>query len=157
MSQATVEIKIFHAEPEHLEVIAPLFNAYRIFYEQPSDPEGAREFIRTRLENEDSVIFWAVAAAEGKVIGMGFIQLYPTLSSLSLGRLWLLNDIYVSPEARRLGVAKALMQRARQLATESGAVGLVLNTAVDNLPAQQLYESLGYQQKEKFVTYSLNL
>jgi ribosomal protein S18 acetylase RimI-like enzyme len=157
MSQATVDIKIFRAEPEHLEIIAPLFNAYRLFYEQPSDLEGARLFIRERLENEDSVIFWAVAEAEGKVIGMGFVQLYPSLSSLSLKPLWLLHDLYVSPEARRQGVAKALAQQAWQLASDSGAGRLVLNITIDNLPAQKLVESLGYKKEEEFVTYHLNL
>ena len=56
---------------------------------------------------------------------MGFVQLYPLFSSTARRprRLWLLNDLYVAPEARQGGVGRALMRRARRLAEETGAAG----------------------------------
>ena len=68
-----------------------------------------------------------------------------------------MNDLYVAPEARGGGVARALMLRARQLAEETDAVGLELATAHTNLPAQRLYESLGWRRDEKFPRYELVL
>jgi ribosomal protein S18 acetylase RimI-like enzyme len=49
------------------------------------------------------------------------------------------------------------MERARQLALETGAKRLTLATAMDNTTAQRLYESLGYQRDKKFYYYSLEL
>jgi hypothetical protein len=69
---------IIQAGPEHLDLAAPLFNAYRMFYEQPSDLPGARAFIKARLEQGDSVIFLALAEEGEQQIGLGFVQLYPT-------------------------------------------------------------------------------
>ena len=88
---------------------------------------------------------------------MGFTQLYPTFESLQMKPIWVLYDIYVKPAARRQGVARALMVRARDFALASGAVGMTLATAVNNKPAQALYESLGWVRDEDFFYYELTL
>ncbi len=138
-----------------MDLVAPLFDAYRQFYEQPADPALARAFIGARLERGESIVF--LAERDGRPVG--FVQLYPLFSSTAARprRLWLLNDLYVAPEARGGGVARALMLRARQLAEETDAVGLELATAHTNLPAQRLYESLGWRRDEKFPRYELVL
>jgi ribosomal protein S18 acetylase RimI-like enzyme len=138
-----------------VDAVAPLFDAYRQFYQQPSDPALARAFIAERLARAESVIF--LAERDGQAIG--FVQLYPLFSSTAARprRLWLLNDLFVSPSARGSGVARALMDRARRLGEETGAAGLELATARTNVPAQRLYESLGWQQDELFLRYELGL
>ena len=70
---------------------------------------------------------------------------------------WLLNDLFVAPGSRRSGVGRALLEHARLFAEENGAAGLMLETAVDNIPAQALYESLGWVRETKFYTYNLEL
>ncbi len=55
----------------------------------------------------------------------------------------------------RQGVGRALMERARSFAQDNGAAGMALSTAVDNGPAQALYESLGWLRDEDFYTYEL--
>ena len=149
-------MRIIRASSEHIEVVAALFDQYRQFYRQPSEPAKAREFIAARIEKDESVIYLAVEDG-GDVRALGFIQLYPAFSSVSIKRLWILNDLYVSSGARKRGVARALMERARQLAVETGAKGLVLQTAADNHPAQALYESLGYKRDEEFYGYFLSV
>ena len=146
---------IRQAGPEDVEAVAPLFDAYRQFYEQPSDPALARAFIGERLARGESVIF--LAERDGR--GVGFVQLYPLFSSTARRprRLWLLNVLYVAPEARQGGVGRALMRRARQLAEETGAVGLELATARTNTIGQQLYESEGYRLDDGFLRYELGL
>ncbi len=139
--------------PEDAELVVPLFDAYRIFYGQDPDPELAREFLRERLVQEESVV---LVALEGPT-GIGFTQLYPSFSSVSARRVWILNDLFVAPEARGKGVAAALLEEARRFAVETGAKGLALETAVDNLPARRLYERSGWERDEEFLHYYLNV
>ena len=90
-------------------------------------------------------------------VAAGFTQLYPSFSSISMSPLWILNDLYVAPEFRRLGVGAALLARARAFAEGTGATGMVLQTAITNKAAQALYESLDWKQDELYYTYELTL
>ena len=146
------DIRIVRGGPNELDDLAPLFDGYRQFYGQRSDPAAARAFLRDRIERDESVIY--VAYADGGVAA-GFTQLYPSFSSVSLKRLWILNDLFVRSDIRRGGVGRALLERARQHAVETGAKGLVLNTAVTNEAAQTLYESCGWTKEDEFLQYNL--
>lgn len=133
--------------------LAPLFDAYRVFYQQPSDVEAAATFIRERIERDESVVF---VAEDPDGILLGFVQLFGTWASTTTppGRLWLLEDLYVGEPARRRGVGRALMERAERLAQETGAVGLMLSTGIDNLRAHRLYESMAYRRLTRYFTYT---
>lgn len=139
------------AEAGDLEALVPLFDAYRVFYACPSDPAAARAFLAARLDAGDSRIFLAVR--EGRAVG--FTQLYPSFSSLSMRRVWILNDLYVAPEARRTGAGRALMSAAESFARADGAKGLALATQIGNRTAQGLYAKMGYRRDEEFFHYSL--
>jgi GNAT superfamily N-acetyltransferase len=132
---------------------APLFDAYRQFYGQRSDVHAARAFLTERLRRDESVIFLAVADDEPEALG--FTQLYPSFSSVSLRRLWVLNDLFVGPNVRRGGVGRGLLERAREWAIETHAKGLILTTAITNEAAQALYESCGWRRDEEFEHYQL--
>ncbi len=149
MSYAT----IIRATLDHLDLLVPLFDGYRQFYRQPSDPAGAHQFLFERLDNDDSVIFLALQADRGA----GFMQLYPAFSSVSMQRVWLLNDLFVDPSARGLGVGATLLHRAHSWALETAAKGLVLETEVTNTTAQHLYEKLGWQRDLSSYHYALNV
>ena len=146
-------LDIHRATPADLDLVAPLFDAYRQFYACSPDPDLARRFIGERLERGESVIF--VAVAEGR--GVGFVQLYPTFTSIGARRAWILNDLFVVPEARRQGVGRALMDAAKRMAEETGAAWLELATAKDNARAQALYRSCGYRKEETFDRFKLTL
>jgi len=146
------EIRIVRAGRNELDDLAPLFDGYRQFYRQRSDLAAAREFLRERIERAESVIY---AAYAGSPEAAGFTQLYPSFSSCLLKQLWILNDLFVRSDIRRGGVGRALLERARQHAVETGAKGLVLNTAVTNKPAQTLYESCGWKRDDEFLQYHL--
>lgn len=147
------ELNVYRAGLAQLEALVPLFDAYRVFYGQPSDAGMAHSFLLERLTQNDTVVF--LAELDGKAVG--FTQLFPSFSSVSARRLWILNDLYVAPEARRGGVARALLGRARVHAQETEAKGLVLSTAIDNEKAQRLYEGLGWVRDEAFYTYTLTV
>src|SRR5882762_9611250 len=151
MDQA--QVTIIEASVEHLDVLVPLFDSYRVFYRQPSDPAGARRFLTERIARRESVIYLAMVEAEPA----GFVQLYPSFSSARMQRLWILNDLYVASDARRQGVGQALLDRSRRLAEETGAQGLTLSTAVDNAPAQRLYEGRGWMRDREFYVYTLSV
>ncbi|WP_426455140.1 N-acetyltransferase family protein [Paenibacillus sp. S-38] len=144
-------MRIITAGPAELEAVVPLFDAYRRFYGQPSDPEGAARFLEGLMARGESVIL--LACQEDPPEALGFTQLYPGYSSVSMKRLWTLNDLYVRPEARGRGAAALLLEAAERLARESGAKGLQLETAPDNLTAQRLYERMGYVRDEAYCHY----
>ena len=143
-------ITIRRATIHDADVIAPLFDAYRQFYEQPSAIELARTFIRDRLEKNESVIF----VAEGEGAMLGFCQLYPTFCSVEAAPIFTLYDLFVAPQSRTSGAGRQLMLAAEDYARASGAVRLDLTTARDNLRAQSVYESLDWVRDEVFFTYN---
>lgn len=147
-------IRTVRASRNGLDDLVPLFDGYRQFYGQRSDPAAARAFLGERMERSESVIYLAYTGPREPA---GFTQLYPSFSSVSLKPLWILNDLYVRSDVRRGGVGRALLERARQHASETGAKGLILSTAVTNKPAQTLYESCGWQRDEEFMHYHLFL
>jgi hypothetical protein len=135
-----------------VEAIAPLFDAYRQFYEQPPDLAAAREFLRERLRHDESVVL--VAELDG--VAVGFTQLYPLFSSVSLGPVHVLNDLFVDPNTRHHGVGARLLEAARAYGVEAGSRYLELSTAVDN-PAQRLYEASEWTLDREFLHYELLL
>ncbi len=146
-------MQITRANPGHLKQLAELFDRYRVFYQQPSDPQGSEAFIRDRLQKNDSVIY----AAEQDGVLAGFTQLYPGFSSVSMQPIWILNDLYVDKGQRRTNVARRLMETARQHAIQTGALRIELATQIANYSAQKLYESLGYERDRSFYRYTLTL
>lgn len=147
-------ITIKTATLDDVPAIAELFDGYRQFYKQSSDLNAAHAFIEARLKNHESVIFYAQTDSGEP---LGFTQLYPTFSSVSVSKRWILNDLYVSPTARNQGVGHLLMEAAKQFAENDGAGTVQLSASVGNTGAQKLYESLGYQKITNFYYYSLSL
>ena len=146
-------MRIVQATLEHLDLLTPLFVKYREFYNELPYPESSRKFLEKRLRRKESVIYLALADDEDKLLG--FCQLYPSYSSLSLKRVWILNDIYVAEEARRQLVADNLMRTAKKMAKETQAVRMRVSTVSANLVAQKTYESIGFREDTEFKNYIL--
>lgn len=147
-------MNIIPATPDLLESLVQLFDQYRQFYNQPADPAGARAFLSERLARKDSVIYLASESIDD--LALGFVQLYPSFSSVAMKPLWILNDLFVTKDGRRQGVAEQLIRRAERHARETNARGLILETAIDNLPARRLYERLGWVVEKDFLTYKID-
>jgi GNAT superfamily N-acetyltransferase len=139
-----MDTTIRRASAADLDALVPLFDAYRVFYAQPSDPVRARDFLSERYANGES----AVLVAERGPSAIGFTQLYPIFSSVRTARTWLLNDLFVAEGARRGGVARALLDAAAAFAREQGAAGVMLETTRDNGPARALYRAAGWNEDE---------
>ncbi len=146
-------VEVRQATVADLDVLVPLFDAYRQFYRQPSEPERARRFLLDRFEHNQSVIFLAF---DGNVAA-GFTQLYPSFSSTGMARIFVLNDLFVVPEARGRGVGTALLRAAEDYGRRVGALRLALSTEISNTKAQSVYESLGWKRDTIFYHYQLAL
>lgn len=132
-----------------LPVLAPLFDGYRRFYGRPADVAAAETFLRERFDHGESVIFLAHAAGAPA----GFTQLYPSFSSVSLARVFILNDLFVVPERRRTGVGSQLLHAATEHARALGAVRVSLNTDIQNTSAQAVYEARGWKRDREYFAY----
>ncbi len=138
---------IIQATIDHLNDLIPLFDGYRVFYRQKSDIRAAKEFLYKRLAAQDTIIY--IAYMDKKAVG--FSQLFPSFSSVSMQPLYILNDLYVDKNYRKQGIGGALLNKAKQLCKENNYKGLALQTEKNN-PAQHLYESLGWK-KDKDLQY----
>lgn len=147
-------MRIIKATLEHLDLLAPLFIKYREFYGEMPYPDSSRAFLEKRLSREESVIYLALPIDDDKRL-LGFCQLYPSYSSLSLKRVWILNDIYVAEDARRQLVADHLMRTAKKMAKQSQAVRMRVSTSSNNEVAQKVYESIGFREDTEFKNYVL--
>ena len=142
-------MSILKATVNDLDSLSELFDLYRIFYQQKSDISGAREFIKDRLNNQESVIF--IAFDENNPIG--FVQLYPSFSSVSMKRTWVLNDLYVRESVRGKGFGEKLIEKAITFAEETGAKGILLETNIENITAQRLYEKIGFTKETNYFYF----
>ena len=149
-------MKITKATLEDIETITVLFDLYRQFYEQTSDTDSAKKFLEERIRKNESVIFLAMENNDNNS-GIGFVQLYPAFSSVSMKRIWILNDLYVSEDHRKKGVAEALIMASKELAEQTNAKGLVIETHNSNHSAQKLYDKIGFKKDNEHFYYYLEV
>lgn len=150
---STSAIHTRRATLDDLEALTPLFDAYRQFYRFDSDLPGARQFLEERLRREESTIILAVQGEHPA----GFTQLYPSFSSGAMARIFVLNDLFVTPEVRRQGIGFSLLAAAAEYARAEGAVRLALSTELTNTAAQAAYEKAGWRRDTVFCVYQLTL
>ncbi|PJJ84782.1 GNAT family N-acetyltransferase [Mucilaginibacter auburnensis] len=147
-----IELTVKRITANEADLVAELFDKYRIFYKQESEMALAESFINDRLSNNESVIY--VALWDNKPVG--FTQLYPKYSSMRAVKNWILNDLYVDEAYRNKGIASKLIQAAMDFAKANKAKFVQLETQTDNFNAQRLYESVGFIQQQpdtEFMVY----
>ncbi|PYE52282.1 GNAT family N-acetyltransferase [Paenibacillus barcinonensis] len=164
------QFRIRQANINDISEVSRLFDKYRIFYGQPSDLEGASDFIKERISKDESIIFIAESGRAGEgasaealsiaehsgespMQAAGFVQIYPSFSSVSMAPIWVLNDLFVDSNSRQQGIARKLLQAVTRAAQKQHIVRITLSTAVSNLHAQALYESEAYTQDQSFMYY----
>lgn len=139
---------IIQAGPHNLKQIVPLFDRYRVFYNQASDIKGAEKFLKNLIDAQENIIFLAIKDE----VPVGFTQLYKTYSSVTMQPFYILNDLFVDQAYRNLGVGELLLRKAKVYCKNKGYKGLALETATEN-PAQKLYERLGWDKDIGFIHY----
>ena len=139
-------MKIRLATTKDLDQFVTLFEEYRAFYHKNPDAVAAKVFLQSRMENKESVAY--VCELEDQTLA-GFIQLYPYFSSTNLKRLWMLNDLFVNPAHRGKGISIQVIEKAQQLAIETNAYALMLETGKDNDIGNKLYPKTGFNLYDK--------
>ena len=129
---------------ETIHPAVPLFDSYRQFYKQPGNVEAVEQFLQERVSKGESIVFLATIDGEPA----GFVQLYPTFSSIALRRAFILNDLYVDEKFRKQGLGRSLLEQCYAYCVEKNARFVTLETAEDNHQAQKLYEQMGMRQDE---------
>lgn len=146
-------IIVQQTEIHQLDQIAVLFDKYRLFYGQEPDLDGARMYLYERFSNQQSIIFGAWNGDRNNLLG--FAQLYPSFSSISMERVWILNDLFVNEQDRGKGVAKCLINKVIEFSTSTRSRGISLSTGIINRKAQRIYESIGFEKDDQFSHYFL--
>lgn len=144
-------INIREINKTDIEQVALLFDAYRVFYEKPSDIVAAKNFLLERFENKESTIFVA-ENAENKIVG--FVQLYPLFSSTRMKKLLLLNDLYISEDYRGKGISVQLIDACKAFCITTNACGLMLETAKSNVVGNKLYPKTDFVLDKDHNYYS---
>lgn len=137
-----------------IDRVAVLFDRYRQFYCQETNISAVAEFLRQRFEYGESVIF-ITEQQDGQTVG--FVQLYPSFSSVSMKRIYILNDLFVHPDTRGRKIGGRLLSAAIEYARAMKAARLVLSTAVSNMTAQGLYECTGWVRDTEYYHYEYQL
>ncbi len=146
-------MNVRRATPADLEALLPLVHGYRRFYRQEHDAQRERAFMEAHLRDGTSVVY--VAEEDGTLVG--FVQLFHTFSTVFLAPALILEDLFVDPGVRGRGVGSALIGAAEEYARAIGAAVMFLETAVDNVPAQAVYERKGWTRESQFYKYNAPL
>ena len=149
-----MDFKIIKAEKKHIQEIGILFDLYRQFYKYESNLIESTNYIKDRINNNESTIFIAISDADEAI---GFVQLYETFGSLDLGKIVILYDLYVKEDHRKNNIGRKLMIKSHEYAKKINAKRIQLSTAIDNYIGQSLYESLGYVKDDDFYTYDFEI
>ena len=149
-----MKIKIIKAEQKHIKEVGILFDLYRQFYKYESNLIESTNYIKDRINNNESTIFIAISDADEAI---GFVQLYETFGSLDLGKIIILYDLYVKEDHRKNNIGRKLMIKSHEYAKKNNAKRIQLSTAIDNYIGQSLYESLGYVKDDDFYTYDFEI
>ena len=149
-----MKIKIIKAEQKHIKEVGILFDFYRQFYKYESNLIESTNYIKDRINNNESTIFIAISGADEAI---GFVQLYETFGSLDLGKIIILYDLYVKEDHRKNNIGRQLMIKSHEYAKKINAKRIQLSTAIDNYIGQSLYESLGYVKDDDFYTYDFEI
>jgi GNAT superfamily N-acetyltransferase len=150
-----VTIAVVQMTPSHpvFGQVAALFDDYRAHYGQPPSPRLAREWLHGQLAQHRMTI----AAAIGAGRACGFVTTIVIPASLMLVTAWSIRDLYVAPQQRRSGIARALLQHVAGEARAAGASRVSVQTEAGNSPALRLYATVGFQPVSDLEVLNLSL
>jgi GNAT superfamily N-acetyltransferase len=147
------EVTVHLVRDQDLTELLPLVRAYCDFYEVAPTDAALIRLSRALIADPEHEGLQLIAR-DGETKALGFATVFWTWSTLSADRIGVMNDLYVVPDARGLGVAEALIEACRQRCRERGVRTLSWQTAKDNRRAQAVYERVG-ATREEWLDYSI--
>lgn len=146
-------MEVIQIKLKDIEKIVGIFDEYRVHFGKQSDLDGAKLFLTENIKENRSAIYAGIE--DGKVIG--FIQLYQFLSSLNMSYQLLINDLYLSRDARGKGLGVILMNSAFSHGESLGFDKIYLETEKSNIGGNKLYKKLDMKLDESHNYYSKHL
>ena len=104
--------------------------------------------IERGLEASSSRIW--IAEREGAPLGFVFAEVEHRGGAASLGPAWI-HELYVEPDARRAGVARALVEQALGFFAAHGQVRYSVRVESGNDVALGFWRRLGFQEKARIL------
>ncbi|WP_435235277.1 GNAT family N-acetyltransferase [Psychromonas sp. PT13] len=145
-------MQIREAKLQDLDSLSTLFHTYRhlsVSLNGVSTVQESKNWLEERLKNNEAAFLIAIKNSDM----LGFATLYQGFSSISLKKYWVLNDLYVLDSARGLGIGSKLLGAVDSYVISTNAKGVELETSIDNVSAQNLYERLGYVENSQYKNY----
>jgi GNAT superfamily N-acetyltransferase len=138
-----------------LPELLPLMRGYCDFYRSNPSDEALLAMSRALIADPEREGIQLIARddADGNR-AIGFATIFWSWSTNSAARIGVMNDLFVSPEARGSGAADALIEECVERCRRRGAVRLEWQTALDNKRAQAVYERVG-GTREQWYDYWL--
>lgn len=147
-------MRIATAGEHDLPDLLPLMRAYCDFYEVAPPDDALLAMARALVADPEHEGVQLIARErEGRAIG--FATIFWSWSTLKAARIGVMNDLFVTAEARGAGAADALIAACLERCRERGAVSLTWQTARDNQRAQAVYDRVGGKRSE-WLDYSLD-
>lgn len=123
--------------------IGHLLHDFNLEFDDPSPgPERLAARLGALLEEGQTAVLLAGSGPDGLAV----LRFRPSI--FSEGLECYLAELYVEPEMRGRGLARALLQQAIALARGRGADYMDLNTGEQDVAARALYESVGFSRSE---------
>lgn len=150
----TGPMEIRRAAPSDGPAFLSLVDALAEFEKlEPPDEDGRRRLLEDAFGARPRIELW-VAELDGRVVAYGV--LFETYSTFRALPTLYLEDLFVHPEARRRGVATAMMERFRALARERGCGRFEWIVLEWNTGAQALYRRLGAEMLDDWRVMRLD-
>lgn len=147
--------QIVAVSEQDLPDLIPLIRAYLDFYEVNPPDEAMLQLSRALIADPELEGVQFIAREDGAAVG--FASLFWTWTTTRGGRLGVMNDLYVAPQARGSGAAEALIEACRERCAQRGAVALEWQTAVDNHRAQAVYDRVGGERSDRWLDYAITI
>ena len=146
-------VTIRPVEPKDRSAWDTLYAGYAAFYKVTQTHE-MRDTVWSWLHNPAHETNGFVAEdADGTLIGLTHYRPFARPLSASTGGF--LDDLFVSPDARGSGAAKALIDAVAHEGKQRGWTVIRWITAEDNYRARSLYDKVA--EKTKWATYDVKL
>ena len=136
--------------------LLPLMRGYCEFYEVDPSDEALLAMSRTLIADPEREGLQLIARADGGR-PIGFATIFWTWSTLSASRIAVMNDLFVSEDARGSGATDELIEACAERCRQRGVTELDWQTAHDNLRAQKVYDRVGAKRDERWLDYSLSV
>lgn len=134
------------AQAHEAEKVAELLIGFRDYYGRDWPSDNAFLAGVERLMDDKDTDYVLGAVSEGAP-ATGVVQLRFRFGIWRAGGDCLVEDVFVSEDARGSGLGRTMLERATTRALERGCRRMELDTTEDNAPAIALYESLGFYNR----------